>query len=37
VTDTATRTIELSTPDGSMATFEARPSEPARRAVIVVQ
>jgi carboxymethylenebutenolidase len=37
VTDTATRTIELSTPDGSMATFEARSSEPARRAVIVVQ
>ncbi len=31
------RTVELDTPDGLMACFEARPSTPAVRAVIVVQ
>lgn len=31
------RTVELTTVDGPMACFEARPDEPARRAVIVVQ
>ncbi len=31
------RTVELDTPDGLMACFEARPSRPATRAVIVVQ
>ena len=31
------RTIELDTADGLMACFEARPSTPATRAVIVVQ
>jgi carboxymethylenebutenolidase len=32
-----TQTVELATADGPMECFEARPAEPARRAVIVVQ
>lgn len=31
------RTVELATADGPMACFEARPDEPARRAIVVVQ
>ena len=31
------RTVELTTVDGPMDCFEARPAEPARRAIIVVQ
>jgi len=35
--DVTTRTIELETPDGPMQCFEARPTTPAKRAMIVVQ
>jgi carboxymethylenebutenolidase len=31
------RTVELPTVDGPMNCFEARPTEPARRAIVVVQ
>jgi carboxymethylenebutenolidase len=33
----STRTVELTTHEGAMDCFEARPAEPARRAVVVVQ
>lgn len=33
----ATRTVELATADGPMECFEARPSQPAGRAIVVVQ